>query len=44
MRAGGTEAEITQLIRDAVGKKKAAHAGMLALAETPNRPMILIGG
>jgi len=44
MRAGATDAEITQLVRDAVARKKAAHAGMLALAEMPNRPMILIGG
>jgi GTP 3',8-cyclase len=44
MRAGATDEELTRLIADAVLRKKAAHAGMLALAETPNRPMILIGG
>lgn len=27
-----------------VKRKKAAHAGMLDIAKTPNRPMIHIGG
>lgn len=44
MRAGASDEDLTALIRDAVMRKKAAHAGMFTLAETPNRPMILIGG
>jgi len=27
-----------------VGRKKKQHAGMFELANSPNRPMILIGG
>jgi hypothetical protein len=32
------------LLRAAVKRKKARHAGMLNLANMKNRPMILIGG
>lgn len=44
IRGGATDADLTGIIRAAVTRKKAAHAGMFALAEMPNRPMILIGG
>ena len=44
MRAAATDDQIIQTIRDAVLRKKAAHAGMTELAKLPNRPMILIGG
>jgi len=44
MRTGASDDDLTTLIQDAVMRKKAAHAGMFTLAETPNRPMILIGG
>lgn len=44
MRSGATDEQLTERIQDAVLRKKAAHAGMMTLAETPNRPMILIGG
>lgn len=44
IRAGATDDELRAVIGVAVRGKKAAHAGMDALAETPNRPMILIGG
>ena len=44
MRAGATDAELLDLVSAAVGRKRARHAGMYALAELPNRPMITIGG
>ena len=44
MRAGATDATLTQLIDAAVNRKQAAHAGMLNLPLLDNRPMILIGG
>ncbi len=36
--------ELRSLIDAAVNRKMAAHAGMYAISQTPNRPMILIGG
>ena len=44
MRAGATDDELVDLISAAVKRKKRAHAGMHVLAQTKNRPMILIGG
>ncbi len=44
LRAGATDAALGEIIRDAVLRKKAAHAGMYELARSENRPMILIGG
>ncbi|KXZ52967.1 hypothetical protein GPECTOR_8g34 [Gonium pectorale] len=44
MRGGATDAELRAIIGAAVGRKRAAHAGMLQLAASPNRPMITIGG
>ncbi|MBO6574259.1 MAG: GTP 3',8-cyclase MoaA [Rhodothermales bacterium] len=44
LRAGATDAELEQLVASTVRAKKAAHAGMFALADRPDRPMILIGG
>ncbi len=44
LRRGASDGDLAALIREAVGNKKAAHAGMYALAEAENRPMILIGG
>jgi cyclic pyranopterin phosphate synthase len=38
------ELELLEVIGAAVGRKKARHAGMGALENMPNRPMILIGG
>ena len=38
------ERELLEVIGAAVGRKKARHAGMGALENMPNRPMILIGG
>ena len=38
------ENELLQAIGQAVGRKKAQHAGMGVLEKTKNRPMILIGG
>jgi len=43
-RSGKSDDEILPIISLAVGKKRAAHAGMKQLSEMPNRPMILIGG
>lgn len=44
--AGGNtlETELLDVIGQAVGKKKARHAGMGVLENLENRPMILIGG
>ena len=44
IRSGTSDDELRKVIGVAVKGKKAAHAGMEALARTPNRPMILIGG
>ena len=44
MRAGATDAGVLALVQGALAGKHAAHAGMDRLAETPNRPMITIGG
>lgn len=44
LRAGASDAEVLGLVRQALAGKAAAHGGMDALAATPNRPMITIGG
>ncbi|XP_057872374.2 GTP 3',8-cyclase, mitochondrial isoform X1 [Cryptomeria japonica] len=44
LRQGLDDQGLQGIIESAVKKKKAAHAGMLDLAKTPNRPMIHIGG
>lgn len=44
IRAGATDEELGEMIRAAVQRKKAAHAGMYNLVDLENRPMILIGG
>ena len=44
LRAGATDAEVVARVQAALDGKHAAHAGMDALAETENRPMITIGG
>lgn len=44
LRRGADDSELKKIIGAAVKRKKAAHAGMLDIAKTPNRPMIHIGG
>ncbi|MBX2822484.1 MAG: GTP 3',8-cyclase MoaA [Rhodothermaceae bacterium] len=44
MRDGATDEELVSIIDAAVHRKKAAHAGMYNIAQSENRPMILIGG
>ena len=44
MRAGATDEELYGVVAAAVGRKKAAHAGMHDLAKMDNRSMIRIGG
>jgi molybdenum cofactor biosynthesis protein A len=44
MRGGAGDEDLRPLIGVAVGRKKAAHAGMSEIARSRNRPMILIGG
>lgn len=44
MREGATDADVRQLVRVALLRKAAAHAGMERLAISENRPMITIGG
>lgn len=44
LRGGAGEEDVRLLVRAAVGRKKASHAGMSELAAMPNRPMITIGG
>jgi len=44
MRSGEDDEAIRRLVRTAVLRKKAAHAGMDVLASQTDRPMILIGG
>ncbi|KAH6772927.1 cofactor of nitrate reductase and xanthine dehydrogenase 2 [Perilla frutescens var. hirtella] len=44
LRRGADDNELKEIIGAAIKRKKAAHAGMLDIAKTPNRPMIHIGG
>ena len=44
MRRGDSDAQIASLIAEALGRKKARHAGLDALPHLPNRSMIQIGG
>lgn len=44
MRDGASDADLTEAIAGAIGRKKPAHAGMYEIARSENRPMILIGG
>ena len=44
IRSGYEDDRILDIISAAVKRKKAAHAGMLELSKTKNRPMIHIGG
>lgn len=44
MREGASDFELGTVISAAVDRKKAAHAGMFAIAATPNRSMVKIGG
>lgn len=44
MRSGASDQRLEELIAGAVQRKAPHHAGMDLLKETPNRPMILIGG
>ena len=44
MRESASEDDLRLIISAAVDRKKAAHAGMLELAKSPNRAMIKIGG
>ncbi|KAG9446312.1 hypothetical protein H6P81_012440 [Aristolochia fimbriata] len=44
LRGGVDDSGLKEIIGAAVKKKKAAHAGMLDIAKTANRPMIHIGG
>lgn len=47
IRKGASDEELQSLIDAAVKRKKAHHAGMYdmyEIAQTKNRPMILIGG
>ncbi|KAL1462466.1 hypothetical protein WDU94_014298 [Cyamophila willieti] len=44
LRQGCSEEDLVTMIEAAVKRKKKQHAGMLNLAQMPNRPMILIGG
>lgn len=44
MRDGASDTDLRTLISQAVGRKKARHAGMHNLAQMENRPMITIGG
>ena len=44
MRRGCSDEELMVVIGAAVRRKKAAHAGMFALANMDNRAMIKIGG
>mmetsp|Transcript_24142 Transcript_24142/g.67670 ORF Transcript_24142/g.67670 Transcript_24142/m.67670 type:complete len:390 (+) Transcript_24142:100-1269(+) len=44
LRSGASEDQLYSVIRDAVRRKRARHAGMLGIAKSRNRPMILIGG
>lgn len=44
IRSGKEEDEIMKVIESAVKRKKKQHAGMFNIAQSKNRPMILIGG
>ncbi len=44
VRRGATDVELMSLIEGAVHRKKASHAGMYEISNSPDRPMILIGG
>lgn len=44
MRGGATDAELADIIHAAVLRKKPSHGGMYNIAQSENRPMILIGG
>jgi len=44
LRSGCSEEELSELIHQALGRKKAQHAGMHNIANTKNRPMVKIGG
>ena len=44
LRRGASDGDLRALISQAVGRKKARHAGMHNLAAMENRPMITIGG
>lgn len=44
LRNGCSEEDLLMMIGAAVKRKKKQHAGMMNLAQMPNRPMILIGG
>ena len=44
MRDGASDADLMGVVAAAVGRKKAAHAGMHDLAKMENRSMIRIGG
>ena len=44
MRNGASDEELMEVVAAAVGRKKAAHAGMHDLAKMENRSMIRIGG
>uniref|UniRef100_A0A1I7TZW9 Mob_synth_C domain-containing protein n=1 Tax=Caenorhabditis tropicalis TaxID=1561998 RepID=A0A1I7TZW9_9PELO len=44
LRGGDSDEQLSEVIQTAVNNKKARHAGMDALKNLPNRPMILIGG
>ncbi len=44
MREGASDGELLAVISAAVGRKRAAHAGMFAIAAAPNRSMVQIGG
>jgi molybdenum cofactor biosynthesis protein A len=44
MRAGINDERLIETVQSALSRKAASHAGMEVLAESDNRPMILIGG
>ena len=44
MRNNEDESDLASVISAAVKRKKARHAGQYNIANTKNRPMILIGG
>jgi len=44
LRSGCSETELSELIHEALGRKKARHAGMYNIANSKNRPMVKIGG
>lgn len=44
MRSGSSDHELAEAIHEALSRKKASHAGMYEIAQSDNRPMILIGG